>query len=261
MSTRKTRGAAAKRHGSSADIREEENGDDDTDTRSDFESFVREQFKKILEGQKELQSEVRSLEENLEKNVLLLESRLEKLEKKNEDVEAKVVEFQRDADERIKYITQKLKATEGLVEELQLKTNKLERFSRWNNVRIIGRKVVKGENCLTTVGKILHEKFGLDRVKIERAHPDGPKSKSDGDGTPQHILFKLNSYQDKISIMKVARVKLKNEGYYFTDDLTTADLQEKRKWRDQVREAYGKGLKYRFFNGLWRDDKGKPVRF
>ncbi|KAI8494013.1 hypothetical protein Bbelb_283600 [Branchiostoma belcheri] len=166
---------------------------------------------KNVEGQKELQSEVRSLEENLEKNVLLLESRLEKLEKKNKDLESKVVEFQRDADEPIKYITQKLKATEGLVEELQLKSNKLERFSRRNNIRIIG----------------------LHRKVIERAHPDGPKSRSDGDETPQHILFKLNSYQDKINIMKVARVKLKNEGYYFTDDLTLTDLQEKRKWRDQ----------------------------
>ncbi|KAI8485769.1 Titin-like [Branchiostoma belcheri] len=176
MSTRKTRGAAAKRHGSSADIREEENGDDDTDTRSDFESFVREQFKKILEGQRELQSEVRSLEENLEKNVLLLESRLEKLEKKNEDVEAKVVEFQRDADERIKYITQKLKATEGLVEELQLKSNKLERFSRRNNPLVNERMKTENTEISHTLVISPCEKKDAGRYTLHLQNPLGDVS-------------------------------------------------------------------------------------
>ncbi|CAH1246169.1 Hypp7666 [Branchiostoma lanceolatum] len=208
MSARKTRGASAKRHDSPGDTREEENGDGKGHRTSSRRSWMgRESF---------------SL------------SRLEKLEKKNEVLETKLADFERDSDERIKRITQKLKATEGLVEELELKSNKLERFE-------------DGTTCIRIIGR-----------KIERAHPDGPKSKSDGDGTPQHILFKLNSYQDKISIMKVARVKLKSEGYHFTDDLTMSDMQEKRKWRDNVREAYGKGVKYRFFNGLWRDSKGKP---
>ena len=185
---------------------------------------------------------------------------MEKVEKKTTEIQKNVKEFARDTSDQIKSNTEKMKIMEENLEELKNKCNKLERFSRRNNIRIIGRKVGKGENCISTVDKILHEKFGLTHVKIERAHPDGP-TKNSPDGTPQHILVKLNSYQDKVSIMKVARTKLKAENFYFTDDLTGADLQEKRKWRENVKQAYEQGVKCRFYNGYWRDGKGKPVTF
>ncbi|KAI8513932.1 hypothetical protein Bbelb_082560 [Branchiostoma belcheri] len=96
--------------------------------------------------------------------------------------------------------------------------------------------------------------------KIERAHPDGPKKK-DGDGTRQHILFKLCSYRDKVNIMKLARTKLQDEPFYFTDDLTVTDLNEKRRWREKVSQAYEKGVRYRFYNGRWRDGRGQALNF
>ncbi|XP_078701289.1 uncharacterized protein LOC144927618 [Branchiostoma floridae x Branchiostoma belcheri] len=244
MNTRKKRGTASE-HG------------DDTDPGAEFESFVRDQFKLLLDGQKALRSEVRALEENLEKNVEMLESRLERNEEKSRELETKLREVERqttEGSERVKSATEE-------IADLQRKCNKLERFSRRNNIRIIGRKVERGENCLITVQKILREKFGRTDIKIERAHPDGPPNKHGGDKTPQHILFKVNCYQDKIHLMKASRKQLKTENYYFTDDLTAADLQEKRKWRDKVKEAYEHGNKYRFFNGLWRDSQGKPVSF
>ncbi|CAH1258911.1 Hypp2106 [Branchiostoma lanceolatum] len=257
MSTRATRGSTRKRDEPAGHM-EGKHGDDldDVTGASEFEAFVREQFKKLLEGQKELQDEVRALEDNVEKNVQLLEARMERMEKKMEASET----TQRESAKQIKSITQRLKATEQAVEEFQTKCNKLERFSRRNNVRIIGRKVQKGENCVSTVEKILEDKFGLDHIKIERAHPDGPRN-SDSDGVPQHILFKLNSYADKVSIMKATRRKLQDESYYFTDDLTVTDLQEKRKWMEKVRHAYKEGKKYRFYNGYWRDGQGKVVSF
>jgi len=252
MGTRKRRGATTRLE-STGDF--SDNGDDKDPP--DFESFVREQFSKLLDGQKSLRAEVRALEENLEKNVQILEDRLGKTEAKTNEIQKKL----REIDEGANRINERVQsATEG-IEELQRKCNKLERFSRRNNIRIIGRKVEKGENCLITVRKILHEKFGRTDIKIERAHPDGPPNKHGGDKTPQHILFKVNSYQDKIHLMKASREQLKNENYYFTDDLTAVDLQEKRKWKDKVKQAYDNGKKYRFFNGFWRDTQGKAVSF
>ncbi|CAH1248763.1 Hypp8390 [Branchiostoma lanceolatum] len=178
MSTPATRGSTRKRDEPAGHM-EGKHGDDldDVTGASEFEAFVREQFKKLLEGQKDLQDEVQ-----------------------------------------------------------------------------------KGENCVSIVEKILEDKFGLDHIKIERAHPDCPRN-SDSDGVPQHILFKLNSYADKVSIMKAARRKLQDESYYFTDDLTVTDLQEKRKWMEKVRHGYKEGKKYRFYNGYWRDGQGKVVSF
>ncbi|KAI8498282.1 hypothetical protein Bbelb_242260 [Branchiostoma belcheri] len=260
MTTRGRR-ALARRKDDSTDEGEDKHGDggvhvtEETES-SDFEAVVREQLKRILEGQNELQREVRALEENVEKNVLLLEARMEKTEKKTQELE----KMQRASTKQMQQVTQKLTNTDEAVEELQQKCNKLERFSRQNNIRVIGRTVSKGENCVSTVENILKEKFGLENVKIERAHPDGPKKK-DGDGTRQHILFKLCSYRDKVNIMKLARTKLQDEPFYFTDDLTVTDLNEKRRWREKVSQAYEKGVRYRFYNGRWRDGRGQALNF
>ncbi|KAI8496725.1 hypothetical protein Bbelb_253800 [Branchiostoma belcheri] len=97
--------------------------------------------------------------------------------------------------------------------------------------------------------------------KFRRFWKDRVRYTQSKDKTPQHIIFKLNSYQDKVNIMKVARVKLKDENFYVTVDLTATDLQEKRKWRENVKQTYERGLKYRFYNGYWRDGKGKSVSF
>ncbi|KAI8497688.1 G-protein coupled receptor [Branchiostoma belcheri] len=144
---------------------------------------------------------------------------MEKTEKKTQELE----KMQRASTKQMQQVTQKLTNTDEAVEELQQKCNKLERFSRQNNIRVIGRTVSKGENCFSTVENILKEKFGLENVKIERAHPDGPKKK-DGDG-----------------------IVLQDEPFYFTDDLTVTDLNEKRRWREKVSQAYEKGVRYTLY--------------
>ncbi|KAI8510326.1 hypothetical protein Bbelb_112420 [Branchiostoma belcheri] len=59
--------------------------------------------------------------------------------------------------------------------------------------------------------------------------------------------------------MKLARTKLQDEPFYFTDDLTVTDLNEKRRWREKVSQAYEKGVRYRFYNGRWRDGRGRSA--
>ena len=81
------------------------------------------------------------------------------------------------------------------------------------------------------------------------------------EGKPRHILIKLLSYRDKVDIMKRAREATKDENYFFTDDLTKEDLQEKMKWSKYVQELYHKDTKLRFYAGKWRLLNGVPYEF
>ena len=137
--------------------------------------------------------------------------------------------------------------------------NKSERFSRRNNIRLVGiPEVPQGdrENCIETAEEILSTKFEVT-TKVERAHRDGRRM----DGRPRHILIKLLSYRDKVDIMRRARETLKNERYFIVDDLTPMDLAEKKKWNKKVQELYRNGTKLRFYAGKWRTAGGVVFNF
>ncbi|XP_078681516.1 uncharacterized protein LOC144916296 [Branchiostoma floridae x Branchiostoma belcheri] len=96
MNSRKKQGTASE-HG------------DDTDLGAEFESFVMDQFKLLLDGQKALRSEVRALEEKLGKNVEMLESCLERNEEKSRQSETKLRDVERQTtkgSERVKSATE-----------------------------------------------------------------------------------------------------------------------------------------------------------
>ena len=135
--------------------------------------------------------------------------------------------------------------------------NKLERFSRRNNIRIIGYPQHQGEDCLAIAEDLFKDKFNMTNVKLERAHRDGPKM----DGKPQHLLLKLNCYQDKIKILKQQRQVLCNDSFFCVEDLTKIDLQEKRRWSTQASAAYKEGNKCRFVVGKWRGTGGSLAHF
>nr|XP_054774699.1 uncharacterized protein LOC129282865 [Lytechinus pictus] len=61
--------------------------------------------------------------------------------------------------------------------------------------------------------------------------------------------------------MKKARNVLKNEKFFIIDDLTNADLQEKRKWAKQVQALYAQGTRMRFYAGKWRVRGGDAYNF
>ena len=145
------------------------------------------------------------------------------------------------------------------VQRNKVANNKSERFSRRNNVRLVGvPEAPQGvrEDPVTIVEEILHTKFNVN-TKVERAHRDGRKV----DGRPRHILLKFLSYREKVDVMRRARETLRDENYFFTDDLTPTDLEEKKKWSKRVQEMYNKGTKLRFFSGKWRQAGGIPFNF
>ena len=70
--------------------------------------------------------------------------------------------------------------------------------------------------------------------------------------------MKTSSYDEKVAIMKSAREALKEDPFYFVNDLTKRDLEQKRKYKKEVQDLYSKGTKLRFYAGQWRGNGGVP---
>ena len=191
----------------------------------------------------------------------MLQKSIDKIVKKLESVEdnlAASLEFERN---RIDGLYQHQQRVETELAELQVEVcklrdevtaqkeaaNKNERFSRRNNIRLVGiaeTSPTSKEDTIKIVEEIISTKFSIT-TKVERAHRDGMKK----DGKPRHILVKLLSYREKVDIMKKCRDVLKSEVYFIADDLSKVDLQEKMKWSKNVQSLYQNGVKLRFFAG------------
>lgn len=226
----------------SSDTESEDMGESPLDTlQSTFKSSFRKMEKELNTVYKELQS----LEENFNKAIEFLTKRVESLERKEKESSDRITELEKEIE--------KLKKTDS---DQDLKLNIQERFSRRNNIRIVGYPASERENCEEIVKNVM-EQVGVTDVKVERAHRDGRMNND----RPRHILAKLSFYADKIVAMKNQRRALANQDYFITDDLTKSDLQEKRKWSAQVSQLYNQGIKLRFSAGRWRDGSGKPYSF
>lgn len=134
--------------------------------------------------------------------------------------------------------------------------NKHERFSRRNNIRIVGFPTSSNENCLEIAREVI-TKIGVPDCRLERAHRDGRYVA----GRDRHILVKLTYFQDKISVLKNARRALSEERFYVVEDLTKMDLAEKRLHSKEVSDLFQQGTRLRFSGGLWRHGNGKPYNF
>ena len=197
-------------------------------TSTDFEAFVR-------NGITDIQNKLEGLESSLDFQA----QRTTDLEQRMSPVEIHVKELQN-----------KVETIETELRKAEEKDNKLERFSRRNNIRIVGIERVDNENLLTITAKIFEKHFGI-KPSIERAHRDGRANNGN-----QHVLLKLLSYQDKRDIMRRRREVLKDESFFIIDDLTKKDLDEKRKYAKEAAEAYRRGERLHFAAGKWRSKNG-----
>ena len=208
----------------------------------DFECFVRESLTEIRASLSTMGQRIDRLETNINASIEFERKRIGDLERKTRELEK---------------LTEKMAFLEASLKVHSDKLNKLERFSRRNNIRFIGVPQDTHEDCLTLTKKVLKEKFDLPDVKLERAHRDGPKIP----GKPQHLLVKLNCYQDKVQVLRQQRQALADVPFFCVEDLTHQDLQEKRRWSTQVSQAYQDGKRYRFVAGKWRDHGGALAAF
>lgn len=161
-------------------------------------------------------------------------------------------------EKKINHFEKKIQEHELLLQRAAEADNKQERFSRKNNVRLIGLKEEHNENSMEMAKSVLNRHFGMEHPKIERAHRDGPKM---APGKPRHFLIRMLSYQDKRYVMSQQRNALADTGMYIIDDLTKADREEKKKWAPKVQEAFSRGIRYHFSSGKWRDRTGNVAPF
>ena len=210
-------------------------------TTASFQTMIRDAMESLLDN-------VRRVEAEMGKLIEFESRRIDDLEKENKSLGKKVGSMKKEIDQ-----------LQDRVLHLEADINKGERFSRRNNFRVVGVKENQEpakEDCVSFVEKMLRDKFGME-VKVERAHRDGAKR----DNKPRHILVKTLSYRDKTQVMKSAREKLRNAGFFIVDDLTKKDLEEKRKWAENVKVLYSNGTKLRFYAGKWRGNAGEPYKF
>ena len=148
-------------------------------------------------------------------------------------------------------IQDKLTILESTIQVQTNKLNELERFSRKNNLRIVGVPYVKDENCIKLSKDILQSVVNKD-IGIVNAHITG----SNSNNKDQHIIVKVFSNDNKTRMMKNSKKVLHGKGYYLCDYLTQHDLRERKKWLPNVRTLYNTGTKLMFFAGKWRTQQG-----
>ena len=222
-----------------------EHSDSDSDM-SDAETGLNTEFSITIEKiKRNISSELERMEKEFNKAILDLRRTVSDLSKENTNLK-----------ERCDNLEEKILKLEHDQTTHDTLINKQERFSRRNNVRIVGMKFAERENCIEIASKVFCE-IGLPSCKIERAHRDGKAVR----GNDRHILVKISFFQDKLKIMKDARQALNSKEYYVIDDLTPIDLKEKRKWKTQVQELYQNGTRLHFSGGYWRGSNGKPYNF
>lgn len=205
-----------------------------------FEGMIRKAVDSLIEN-------IKRVEINLAESIEFESKRVSELEKKNASLEKRMSELENE-----------LAPLRVLAASNAAGINKAERFSRRNNIRLVGYPEAadqQHEQCIEIAEDIVHGKFEID-LKVERAHRDGRRTER-----PRHILIKLQSYRHKVDIMRKARSTLANEAFFFTDDLTKDDLMEKRRWSAEVKKLYAQGVKLRFAAGKWRDGSGVPFDF
>lgn len=213
--------------------------DEDKDSLTDrLDSAI----KKAMEG---MSTQLLSLKKELHRELKAHSEEIKKLKAENIELKERTKQLKGEVDELFKLSQQH---TDQL--------NKNERFLRKNNIRIVGFKQESEEDCVV-IAREVFRKIGVEDVQIERAHRDGRKIQ----GRQQHILVKMQKFQDKLYILKHSKQALGGCPYHVIDDLTRLDLQEKKKWNSEVTELYNSGTHLRFFRGKWRKRDGSAYDF
>ena len=127
------------------------------------------------------------------------------------------------------------------LEQAKYHLNKLERFGRENNVRLLNY-----QDVFDIVYEVLTQ---WPNAEIMKAHRTGKNIQKDGKTLPRQIIFKFLRHTDKLYAMKRQREQLKDYPYYLADDLTGKDLQTKKSVKDVIGQARTAKKRVMFRNG------------
>ena len=114
----------------------------------------------------------------------------------------------------------------------------------------------RGENCLAIVEDIVRLKFGINGNNIENAHRVGKY-----EGRPNQardIIARFHSCMTRLDLFRTARAKLAQSGIRLVDDLTAADLKEKKRIQPYMNTLFAQDKRPSFRNGRLCVEK-RPV--
>ena len=268
MASNKKNGPAAGTRGSTSTVPTENTGkqppaaqDEESDepSLSQFMNYVRQSFTslndkvdRVLTGQDQLEAKLNDVEERVTTNSKSISDLTDSV-----DFNARsITEHSEDIAQMkstITRLTSDLKAVSSCASQLQLQTNQLERYSRAYNVRLVGvpeqprsqSDARQPENCVAVLEGILKEHFGLEGTHIENAHRTGTAEPN----KPRQIIAKFYSRPKRAAVMRAAREKLGGTPYRLMDDLTAADVAEKKRLRPLMDDLYQKGKRPSIRNG------------
>lgn len=205
----------------------------------DVKSVVDESLKTLLSDEQFLSSIAASVakivEENLKKTFSAINNRLL-------ECEANMAEFE--------------KKTTVLTEtnnKLTMELDKLQQYTRRNNIRIFGVPLIEGENVDEVVLRLFNFTMKLnmrDINIIDRAHRLGKIING-----KQSIMVKFISYRDRSMVLKSRRL-LKGTGIYITEDLTIKRLDLFKK----AQVAHGKNNVWTSDGTVWTKKEGTKAK-
>jgi len=145
--------------------------------------------------------------------------------------------------------------------ELKNKLERLERYSRDLNIRLVGVDEEEGEHCMAIV--LDHfTPLGFEEAhgELENAHRTGRRP----DGKSRHIIAKLYGRPFKRNLLRAAKDPQKKRllnGVRLVEDCTASDFELRKKPLPMMKRAFEEGRKVRFTKGkLLIAGKAVPVR-
>ena len=136
---------------------------------------------------------------------------------------------------------------ESKSQHIQDDLKRLERYSRKFNLRFVGIpecKAPEPENCGKVVQDMIRNVLGFD-VDIENAPPTGKMDEN----KPRQIIVKFLRRPQRFQVLQRKKDVFKEHNIIVCEDLIPEDLQMRRKLTPYAKEAYAKGMKFRFVNG------------
>ena len=180
-----------------------------------------------------------------------------------DNLKPKVEKLEEDVADMKQSVNITLNETSNLFQECKVelqRVERLERYSRDFNIRVVGVAEQDGEDCLLIVRNYLTLLgFEEDHGEIENAHCTGRKREE----KPRNIIVKLHSRPFKRVLLHVAKNQENKQALYgvrFVEDFTPYDFEIRKKALPIMKEAFDQGKKARFTRGkLFIDGKAVPV--
>ena len=216
----------------------------------------------------ELLMEIRSLRTVMERTEERVQRMEEKMERRMTAVEEEVADIKNNMGKVNDELTAVVKEVKGVSHEcgkvgkdcegvkarlskIEEEINKQDRLARKNNLRLSGVEEKGGEDVKKEVERILREHFKGENVQVDECYRVGRRREQNGEsgGKGRTIIMKMNSFQDKLTILQKKKQALDKTDMFIREDLTPGDLMLLKQLQPVIKEVKERGDRWFFRDG------------